>query len=123
MIPKKVSNIENIVKDNEELELQQIKYLMYETANRTDYLTLNYIENKIIENYGQNFIPHSKDKIAYLMELLLNDDPYEVLKYYKGIFSEYMKQNNYSFEGITSFNLIFMTHMHLALKIIRSSKN
>ena len=40
MIPKKISNIENIVKDNEELELQQIKYLMYETANRTDYLLL-----------------------------------------------------------------------------------
>ena len=66
---------------------------------------------------------HSRDKIAYLTQLLLNDDPNEIYKFYRGVFNEYMKQQNFKFEAITSFNLLFMAHMHIALKIIRASNN
>ena len=120
---RRLSQIEEMVKNNEELDLEQIKYLMYKTANKEDYLTLNYIEKKIKENYGSNFMNHSRDKIAYLTQLLLNDDPNEIYKLYRGVFNEYMKQQNFKFEAITSFNLLFMAHMHIALKIIRASNN
>lgn len=120
---RRLSQIEEMVKNNEELDLEQIKYLMYKTANKEDYLILNYIEKKIKENYGSNFMNHSRDKIAYLTQLLLNDDPNEIYKFYRGVFNEYMKQQNFKFEAITSFNLLFMAHMHIALKIIRASNN
>ena len=106
---RRLSQIEEMVKNNEELDLEQIKYLMYKTANKEDYLILNYIEKKIKDNYGSNFMNHSRDKIAYLTQLLLNDDPNEIYKFYRGFF-EYMKQQNFKFEAITSL-IFFLWHI------------
>jgi len=121
MQPSKKSNIEKMLVGNEELEMENIDYLMYKTANKNDYLLLNYIEQTIVKNFGDKFVQQSADKIELITNYLLEDNKQKLFDYYEGTLQEYMKMCNNSFEGVTSFNLVFLTHIHLALKIIRSS--
>ena len=116
-----MGNIEKIIMKKDELSFEDIEYLMYKTSNRTDFLTLNHIESRITNSYQNNFIEKSMDKIEFITSLLLADKKEALYEYYKGTFNQYMKATNNSFEGITSFNFIFITLVHLSLKIIRSS--
>jgi len=113
------SKIRDFIDANEEFTMDEIEYIMYKTENRNDYLLLNYIEQKIIENYGKNFIEDSENKIGLLLDLLMDDNKEGIYNFYKKAFEEYMKICQYKFENITSFNLIFLTHCHIALKILR----
>lgn len=108
-----------ILQKNKRLELQNVSYLIYKAhLNRNDYLTLNYIEKKIIMNLGEDFLAASENKIALIMDLLLEDDLNSLYSFYKESFDFYMA-NKLNADTVDQFNLIFITFIHLALKIIK----
>ena len=113
------SYVNQLIEANEEFSFDDIKYLMYEIENKEDLLILNYIKDKITKNYGKKFLEHSRDKIEFVLQLLIDDEPDKLYEFYQGTYGEYMKLCNYTFEAITSFNLIFLTYIHIALKVIR----
>ncbi len=118
---EKVSNIEQIIMRKKQLKLEDIDYIVHKTTNKLDFLTLNYIEKTIIDNNGTDFIQRSKNKIEVLVSLLCKDSVSDIYGFYVATFNEYMKKTNNSFEGITSFNLLFIALLHISLKIIRKS--
>ena len=113
------SYINKLIEANEEFTGEDIKYLMYSIENKEDLLILNYIKDKISKNYGKDFLEHSRDKIEFVLQLLIDDEYNKLYDFYKGTYDEYMKLCNYTFEAITSFNLIFLTYIHISLKVIR----
>lgn len=119
---QKVSKIENIIMKKKKFTNLDIDYIIHKTTNKMDLLTLNYIEKSLINKNGRIFIDKSKDKIEILVNLLLDDNLEKLYDFYSYTFDAYMKQTNNSFEGITSFNLVFVGLLHISLKIIRNSK-
>lgn len=114
-------SVETIIMKKRKLSYDDIDYLVYKTTNKIDFLTLNYIERSLIEKNGKSFIDKSKNKIEILVSLLLEDKIKRIYDFYDATFTEYMKATNNSFEGITSFNLVFIALLHVSLKIIRKS--
>lgn len=117
----KISNVEMIIMKKKKLSKEDINYIMHKTTNKLDFLTLNYIEKAIIDQNGPDFINRSKNKIEVLVSLLLNDSADDIFDFYIATFNEYMKKTHNSYEGITSFNLVFISLLHISLKIIRKS--
>lgn len=108
-----------ILQKNKRLELQNVSYLIYKAhLNRNDYSTLNYIEKKIMINFGDDFLIASENKIALIMEMLLDDDLNTLYEFYKDSFDFYMKHKTHS-DTADQFNLLFITFIHLALKTIK----
>lgn len=117
----KISNIEMIIMKKNKLKREDINYIVHKSTNKLDFLTLNYIEKSILDQNGQEFINKSKNKIEVLVSLLLEDSVEDIYGFYLATFNEYMKKTNNSYEGITSFNLVFISLLHISLKIIRKS--
>lgn len=118
---EKISNIETIIMRKKKLKLEDIDYVIHKSTNKLDFLTLNYIEKTIIDKNGTEFIERSKNKIEILVSLLCRDSVSDIYSFYVATFNEYMAKTNNSFEGITSFNLLFIALLHISLKIIRKS--
>lgn len=116
------SNIEKIIMKKRKLSKADIDYIAYRSTNKLDILTMNYIEKSIINKSGQNFVIKSQNKIEVIVSLLLEDNLDTLYDFYANSYLEYMNKTNNSFEGITSFNLVFITLIHISLKIIRKSK-
>ncbi len=118
---EKVSNIEVIIMKKKKLTFEDIEYIVHKSTNKLDFLTLNYIEKSIIDKNGTSFIERSKNKIEILVSLLCKDSVSDIYGFYSATFNEYMNKTHNSFEGITSFNLLFIALLHISLKIIRKS--
>ena len=116
------SNIEVIVMKKRKISKSDIDYIIHKSTNKLDYLTMNYIEKSIINRSGEEFISRSQNKIAVIVNILLDDDLDLLYDFYVKSFEEYMNKTDNSFEGITSFNLVFITLCHISLKIIRKSR-
>ena len=87
--------------------------------NKSDYVLMNLLEQKMIEIQGKDFVKKSHPKIQYIMSLLLDNDIESLYDFYSGSFDEYMKICNNSYSQIGSFNITFAVLIHLATKIIR----
>lgn len=116
------SNIEKIIMKKRKFTKADIDYIIHDSTNKLDILTMNYIEKAIINKSGKTFIVKSQNKIEVIVNILLDDNLDLLYDFYINSFEEYMKNTNNSFEGITSFNLVFVTLIHISLKIIRKSK-
>lgn len=116
------SKIEVIIMKKRKISKADIDYIIHSSTNKLDILTMNYIEKSIINRSGKDFITKSQNKIAVIVNILLDDDLELLYDFYIKSFEEYMKKTDNSFEGITSFNLVFITLIHISLKIIRKSK-
>lgn len=86
---------------------------------KQDYVLMNFLEKKMIEIQGQDFVKKSHPKIQYIMSLLLDDNVDGLFDFYSGSFDEYMKICNNNYSQIGSFNITFAVLIHLASKIIR----
>ena len=115
------SKIETIIMKKKRISKEDIDYIMHKSTNKIDFLTMNYIEKSILNKNGEDFVNRSQNKIAVLVNILLDDDLDLLYSFYENSFSEYMEKVGNSFEGITSFNLVFITLIHISLKIIRKS--
>ena len=103
------------------LAKSDIDYVATKSTNKIDILTMNYIEKSIINKSGQEFVSKSQNKIEVIVNLLLDEKIDTLYEFYLRSFDEYMLMTGNSFEGITSFNLVFITLIHISLKIIRKS--
>lgn len=115
------SGIEQIIMKKRKMAKTDIDYVIHRSTNKVDILTLNYIEKSIVNRSGEDFILRSQNKIEVIVNLLLEDKLDVLYEFYLHSFDEYMQKTGNSFEGITSFNLVFMTLLHISLKIIRKS--
>ena len=115
------SKIEQIIMKKRKLAKSDIDYVATKSTNKIDILTMNYIEKSIINKSGQEFVSKSQNKIEVIVNLLLDEKIDTLYEFYLRSFDEYMLMTGNSFEGITSFNLVFITLIHISLKIIRKS--
>ena len=115
-------DLESIINSKSKFQMAEIDYILNNTDNQTDYLLLNYMEQKIIEIHGPEFIKNNTTKIQYIMGIILqnNIDDYE--KLYSGCFDEYMKSCNNDMRAAPGFNIIFIVLTHIAIKILRKNK-
>ena len=90
--------------------------------NRHDYMMLNYFEQEIIRQHGEQFIVNSGDKIQYITGFILNNDMPGLFKMYEGCFSIYMSTCNNNIDFVNGFNTVFLVLIHIAMKIIRKHK-
>ena len=115
------ANVETIVMNKKKLSREDFMYLLYKSTNKTDFLTLNYIEKSIIDKNGPDFVSKSKDKIEVIVSLILNDDISALHSFYSHAFDSYMAKVNNNPNYIISFNLLFTALIHISLKIVRKS--
>ena len=115
------SHIELIINKKKKMNKEDLDYIVHKSTNRIDILTMNYIEKSIINRSGPSFVEKSQNKIEVITNLLLDDKIDTLYEFYLRSFEGYMEMTGNSFEGITSFNLVFITLIHISLKIIRKS--
>lgn len=107
-----------ILAKDDKFNIEEIEYLG-NIENKDEYVLMNYLEKKMIEIQGADFIRKSHPKIQYIMSLLLDDNLDGLYDFYSGSFDEYMKICNNNYSQIGSFNIAFAVLIHLAVKIIR----
>lgn len=115
------SHIELIINKKKKMNKEDLDYIVHRSTNKIDILTMNYIEKSIINRSGPSFVEKSQNKIEVITNLLLDDKIDTLYEFYLRSFEGYMEMTGNSFEGITSFNLVFITLIHISLKIIRKS--
>ena len=54
--------------------------------NKSDYVLMNLLEQKMIEIQGKDFVKKSHPKIQYIMSLLLDNDIESLYDFYSGSF-------------------------------------
>ena len=92
---------------------------MSKIETKEDYILMNYLEKKMIDIKGADFVKRSQPKIQYIMSMLLDEDDENLFDFYSGSYDEYMKICNNDYDQIGAFNISFAVLIHLATKIIR----
>ena len=105
------------------MQIEDIRYVLYKTENKKDYITLNYFEREVISQHGSNFVVESADKIQYIMHFILEDNPEGLYEMYDHCFNIYMNNCGHDINRIDGFNIVFTVLIHIALKIIRKNKD
>lgn len=110
--------LNDILKKDDKFDSKDIVYIG-NINSKEDYVLMNFLEKKMIEIQGKDFVKRSHPKIQYIMSLLLDDNINGLFEFYSGSFDEYMKICNNNYSQIGSFNITFAVLIHLACKIIR----
>lgn len=116
-------DLKSILNSKTRLSRPQIEYIVKKTGNQADYIFLNYLEQKIIEIHGKTFVKDNTKKIQYIISLILDDDMDEFYKFYTGCLEQYMETCKRDIKAVPGFNILFIVFVHIALKIIRQTKN
>ena len=104
----------------EKLTDEQISFLVSGADNKTDYMTLNKIEQRIYEIHGKDLYTNSESKIQYIANLILNKDIAGMSVFYSGCLEQYIAMNQQN--DIGQFNIMFITLVHITLKILRKTQ-
>lgn len=115
-------DVNTLINSRDKFTREQLEYLLHKTDNQADYLLLNYLEQRVIEIHGKDFVKNSTNKIQYIMGIALQNDIEEYDKFYSGCFEMYMQACGRNIKAIPGFNLIFITLTHIAIKILRKNK-
>ena len=97
--------------------------LVVNMKSQRDYLLLNYMEQEIIRQHGEQFLTRSGDKISYMLGYILNNDINGLFEMYDGCLTIYMDSCNNDINLINSFNITFLVLVNLTMKVIRKNKN
>lgn len=117
-----VLDLNSIVNSKDKLTAEQLEYILNKTDNQPDYLLLNYMEQRIIEVHGQNFIKSNSSKIQYIMGLIIQGNINDFYEFYSGCFEQYMEACGRNIKAIPGFNIIFIVLIHIAIKLLRKNK-
>ena len=115
-------NLNTILNEKSKFSIEEIDYLINNTNNQIDYMTLNYIEQQMVKKQGKEFIQQSSNKIQFIMSILLREDIDELFEFYSFCFDEYMKNCKNNKKAIPGFNITFITLIHMSYKILRKLK-
>jgi hypothetical protein len=110
-----------IIAKKDRLTKDELLFVM-NINTKKDYLMMNYLQQEISHQHGPDFFVRSCDKIQYIMGFILSkkfDDLYDM---YSGSLEVYFKTNNNQNENMQGFNIVFVTLIHLAMKVIRKHK-
>jgi hypothetical protein len=88
-----------------------------------DYMFMNYLEQEIIKQHGQQFLVQSTDKVQYIMGFVLNKDFSGLFEMYNSCLKIYMDSCNNDINCLDGFNIVFLVLVHVTMKIIRKNKN
>lgn len=88
-----------------------------------DYMFMNYLEQEIIKQHGQQFLVQSTDKVQYIMGFVLNKDFNGLFEMYSSCLKIYMDSCNNDINCLDGFNIVFLVLVHVTMKIIRKNKN
>ena len=89
---------------------------------KKDYLMMNYLQQEISRQHGPNFFVDSTDKIQYIMGFILSKKLDGLYEMYSGSLDVYYNTSNNQTENMQGFNIVFLTLIHLAMKVIRKHK-
>ena len=116
-------DLKSIINSKTKLNNEQIDYLLNKTNNQADYLLLNYMEQRIIEVHGKDFVKNNTPKIQYIMGIILQGDINDYNKFYSGCFEQYMQSCGRNLKAVPGFNIIFIVLTHIAIKILRKNQS
>lgn len=110
--------LKDIILKKTYISKEEMLYLVNKTNNKKDYIFLNYLEKRLIDIKGKDFIQKSHHRIQYIMGLLLENDIDGLYNMYSESLKEYIKISK-NFDSTDSFNITFSTLIHISIKILR----
>lgn len=116
-------SLEEMVSSKSKLTRDNVDYILNKTDNQADYLLLNYMEQRIIESHGKDFVKKNTNKIQYIMGIILQGSSDELYKFYSGCFEQYMQACGRNVKAVPGFNIMFTVLIHMSIKILRKQKS